>query len=634
MPRTETDPLALLRARFTSAVKAAFPALASEDIDPLITAGKQPEQGDYQSNVAMGLAKRVGKPPRDVAKAVVAHVEATGLLEPLTDASIAGPGFINVKFSAPALASFVAAMDTPTLGVASATPSQTMVVDLMGVNLAKQMHVGHLRSPIIGDAVARVLERLGHTVLRQNHVGDWGLNIAMTTARVMRLVREGSLNLDTLTLDDLDKAYTAAQKECQRDMDGLKAAQHWRMGPKAVAELEAQVDGATAAFLDARQTLLRLQAKEPETYAVWQKIYSVTMKVCVDVCTMLNVNVTNAHTAGESSYADELIPMVDDLVKRGIAIEDQGALIVRVDEPGTPWAERYGVIKEPCLIRKSDGGYLYATTDVCAVRRRVQKLGAERAIYVIDARQNLHLRQVYAASLKAGYSLHPATKQPAVLEHAAFGSVLGEDGRPFKTRSGDTVKLADLIQETFDRAGAAVRSKCEERGVTLTDAELAQTSRCVGIAALKYADLSTDRVKDYVFSFDRMLAFEGNTGPYQLYACVRIKNIFRKAADDGAGDAWKHAPIVVHEHAEKQLALALLRYPGALRSTADALEPHRLCAYLYEVAGAFSTFYDQCKVVNAPDASTRDARLKLCHITLRVLEDGLGVLGIPVPERM
>ena len=629
-PATPADPLALLRDRFTAAIHAAFPALAGEAVDPLITPSKQAELGDFQSNAAMGLSKRIGKPPREVAKAIAAKVDGAGLIEPLTEASIAGPGFINVKFSAPALAAMVIAMDTPALGAAPDPRPQTMVVDLMGVNLAKQMHVGHLRSPIIGDAIARVLERLGHTVIRQNHVGDWGLNIAMTTARVMRLVKEGSLSLDTLTLDDLDRAYATAQKECQRDTTGLEAARHWRMGPKIEAELDAQVGGATEAFLDARQTLIKLQAKDPGTYAVWQRIYAVTMKVCVDVCAMLHVNVTDEHTAGESSYADELVPMVADLEQRGIGVVDQGALVVRLDEPGTPWAQRYGVVKEPALIRKTDGGYLYATTDVCAVRRRVQKLGAERVIYVIDARQNLHLRQVYGASLRAGYSINPKTHEPALLEHAAFGSVLGEDGRPFKTRSGDTVRLADLIEETLERAGAAVRS----RNPDFSDGDARATAMCVGIAALKYGDLSTDRVKDYLFSFDRMLAFEGNTGPYLLYACVRVKNIFRKAADAGVGDAWKASPVRLGEHAEKQLALALLRYPSALRSTADALEPHRLCGYLYDLAGAFSTFYDACPVLAAPDAAARDARLKLCDITRRVLEDGLGVLGIPVPERM
>jgi len=621
------DPVAVLRARFAGAIKAAFPAVG-DDADPAIAPAKSPEHGDFQCNAAMALAKRVGKPPREVAKAIVAHAGIADLCEPLTDASIAGPGFINVRLRADALGAALVAMDTPDLGVERAADVQTIVVDLMGVNLAKQMHVGHLRSPIIGDAIARLFERQGHRVIRQNHVGDWGLNIAMTTARVMRLADAGRLDLDRLTLDDLDLAYTAAQRECQRDLAGLEAAKRWGMGPKAVAELEAQVEGATAAFADARRTLLALQQKEPHTYAVWRKIYDITMRVCVDVCAMLNVAVTDADSAGESSYADELAPMVEDLVKRGVAVEDQGALIIRLDNP--PPGET--PIKEPCLIRKSDGGWLYATTDICAVRRRVQKLGAHRAVYAVDARQALHLAQVYLASKIAGYATHPATGRFARLEHAAFGSVMGEDGRPFKTRSGDTVRLADLIRETFDRAGAAVRSKSEARGAALADDELARTARAVGVAALKYADLSTDRAKDYIFSFDRMLAFEGDTGPYLLYALVRIKNIFRKGKE--AGVAAGEAPFHVREPAEKQLALALLRYPAVIAAAANALEPHRLCQFLYELAGAFAAFYDKCPVLNAPDDATRGARLRLCALTGRVLEDGLAVLGIPAAERM
>jgi arginyl-tRNA synthetase len=628
------DPVALLRERFVGAIALAFPSLAGEAIDPLISPSKQPEHGDFQSNVAMSLGKRVGKAPREVANAIVAQVECAGLLEPFTKESVAGPGFINIRLSRDALASMLVSMDDASLGISRADRAQTIVVDLMGVNLAKQMHVGHLRSPIIGDAIARVLERMGHKVLRQNHVGDWGLNIAMTTARVMRLIESGTLRLDALTLDDLDRAYSDAQRANQRDLPGLEAARRWNMGPKIIAELEAQVEGASESFGEARQTLLKLQSKDPATYRVWEKIDDVTMGVCLEVCGLLGVSVTRDHNAGESSYADELAPMVEDLVARGVAVEDQGALVVRLDEPGTPWAERYGVIKEPCLIRKSDGGYLYATTDVCAVRRRVQVLGAERAVYVIDARQSLHLRQVFGASLKAGYSVHPRTNEPARLEHAAFGTVMGEDGRPFKTRSGDNIKLADLIRETFDRAGAAVRSKCEERGVALSPEELTHTSRCVGIAALKYADLSTDRSKDYTFSFDRMLAFEGNTGPYLLYACVRIKNILRKAADARAGESFRATPLLLREEGEKQLALALLRYPGSLTVTAESLEPHRLCAFLHDLAGAFSAFYDKCPVLNAPREDVRDSRLRLCALTLRVLEDALGTLGIPVPERM
>lgn len=623
------DPIRILSDRFAAAIRAAFPALGDAPIDTLVAASRQPEHADFQCNAAMPLGKRLGLPPRDVATKIVAHADVHDIAEPLTDKSIAGPGFINIRLRGDALATLVSRMDSPGLGLTPAAPPRRIVVDLMGVNLAKQMHVGHLRSPVIGDAIARTLERLGHSVIRQNHVGDWGLPIAMVTARLQRQAAGGLIDLDRLTLDDLDRAYREAQGECQRDTAGLDAVRRYGLGPKAAAELEEQVAGATEAFTRARETLVRLQAKEPATYAVWKRIADVTMKVCLDTCRRLHVNVTAEHSAGESSYADELSPMVDDLVSRGVAVPDQGALVVRLDEPGTPWADLYGVIKEPCLIRKTDGGYLYATTDVCAIRRRVQKLGAHRAVYVIDARQNLHLRQVFASSLKAGYSVHPQTREPARLEHAAFGAVLGEDGRPFKTRSGESVRLGDLIQETIDRATAAVR----ERSPDLSPGEAAAIAEAVGVTALKYADLCNDRARDYAFSFDRMLAFEGNTGPYLLYALVRIRSIFRKAAERGAGDAWRTAPFRVHEHAEKSLALALLRYPGVLAAVGETLDPHRLCQYLYDLAGAFAVFFDRCPVVQS-EPPVRDPRLRLCDLTARVLADALGVLGLPVPERM
>jgi arginyl-tRNA synthetase len=345
------------------------------------------------------------------------------------------------------------------------------------------------------------------------------------------------------------------------------------------------------------------------------------------------VKVSDADSAGESSYADELAALVDELLTRGIAAHDQGAVIVRLDAPPqVDGRAAWEPIKEPCLIRKTDGGFLYATTDIAAVRRRVQKLKAHRALYAIDARQMLHMKQVFASSRKAGFATHPSTGKPAVLEHAAFGSVLGEDGRPFKTRSGESVKLADLIRETFDRAGTAVKS----RNADLPAQELAQIGRAVGIAALKYADLSTDRTKDYTFSFDRMLAFEGDTGPYLLYALVRIKNILRKAQDaqQGIGDAWKTAPLSMSQPAEKQLALSLLKYPAALTGTAAACEPHRLCQFLYELAGSYASFYDKCPVLAAETPELRNARLRLCALTGRVLEDALSVLGIPAIERM
>ncbi len=618
----QRDPVQMLAERFREAIAGAYPQCA--DADPLISPCKDPRLGDFQCNAAMALGKRVGAKPRDVAMAIVNRAELSDIAEALSEGSIAGPGFINIRLKPAALAAMLVAMDGPSLGVEPGGDSQRVVVDLMGVNLSKQMHVGHLRSPIIGDAIARTLERLGHTVIRQNHVGDWGLPIAMVTERLMRLSRQGKIDLGKITLDDLDSAYKAAQGECQRDTEGLAACRRYGLGPKATAEFEEQVAGATEAFTRAREALVRLQAKEPETYGVWQRIYRVTMDVCLHVCATLRVNVTDEHTAGESSYADELAPMVADLEARGVAEHDQGALVVRVDTP------ELGGIKEPCLIRKSDGGFLYATTDIAGIRRRVQKLRAHRLVYVIDARQNLHLRQVFGASIKAGYAIHPETGRPARMEHAAFGSVLGEDGRPFKTRSGESVKLSDLIEETFSRAAGVVRS----RGSDLPEADVRTVAEGVGVAALKYADLSTDRIKDYTFSFDRMLAFEGNTGPYLLYALVRIRSIFRKAGERGMGDGWQDAPFPADEPAEKSLALALLRYPGSLRATGEALEPHRLCQYLYDLAGAFSSFFDQCPVLAACTDALRRSRLRLCDLTARVLADGLGVLGIPTLERM
>ncbi len=309
------------------------------------------------------------------------------------------------------------------------------------------------------------------------------------------------------------------------------------------------------------------------------------------------------------------------MVARGVATESDGALVVRCEG-----------IEEPCIVRKSDGGFLYATTDLAAIRRRVQKLGASRVIYVVDIRQSLHFKQVFQAARQAGYA-RTASGENALLEHAAFGTILGEDGRPFKSRSGENVKLAFLLQEAVERAMREVQSRSRD----LTEAEQRAIAEAVGIAAMKYADLSGDRVKDYVFSLDRMVAFEGNTGPYLQYALVRIRSIFRKAAERGiatSGASAASGGFVVTEPAEKALALTLLKYPGVVRSVGESLEPHRLCGYLYDLAGAFSSFFDACPVLAAESEGTRDARLRLCDLTARVLADGFGVLGLPVVERM
>ena len=610
-----TDPVTLLGERFTSAMSAAFGDRLPPDADPLITPSKQEKLGDYQSNAAMPLAKTLGMKPRDIASAIVAELNLSDIAEPLSDESIAGPGFINIRLRSDALAAMVEAIDAPGLGVRAAEP-ETIVVDLCGVNLAKQMHVGHLRATVIGDAMARTLEKLGHRVIRQNHVGDWGLPIALVSAKLKSEADAGRLDLGSVTLDDLDRLYREAKLESTADRKGLAAVHRFNLGPKAEAELEEQVKGAESALAAAKAWLVRLQAGDPEAVAVWQRLYEVTMGACLETCARLHANVTEEASAGESSYRDELPGIVAELEASGITELDDGALIVRNE----------GL--DPTLVRKSDGGYLYATTDLAGVKRRVQTLGADRVIYCVDARQALHFKQVFETARRAGFATHDG--QTASLEHAPFGMVLGEDGRPFKTRSGENVKLADVIDEAIQRAGVIVGEKNPE----LSADERQTIAETVAVAALKYADLSSERIKDYVFSYDRMLAFEGNTGPYLLYAVVRIRSIFRKAAEQGVEAGFASAPLLLNEPAEKRLALALLRYPSTVRSVADSLEPHRMCGYLYELAGLFSSFFESCPVLRAPDDAARLSRLRLCDLTARVLADGLDALGIQTLERM
>ncbi len=617
------DPLQLLSERFQAAIRAAFPLLEG-DPDPLISAARNPQFGDFQSNAAMPLGKALGKPPREVAAAIVKHLDIADIAEPVTDKAIAGPGFINIRLRPDALAALLGTLDATGLGLDAADAGAThdahpVVVDLCGVNLAKQMHVGHLRSILIGDALVRTLTRLGRNVLPQNHVGDWGLPIAMVVTKLAALSSAGKLDLDTLKLDDLEKHYRDAQAECAADEAGLAAAKKWWSHPKAVAELDAQVSGARESLAAAKATLVKLQTHDAATLAVWQRIVDITMRECLNTCVRLNADIRPEHSAGESSYAEELAPMVADLLARGVAEYDDGAVVVRVEG-----------IEEPCLIQKSPqggGGYLYATTDLAAVRRRVQKLGASRVIYCVDARQSLHFRQVFGAARKAGFDVLPDGTH-ALLEHAANGTILGEDGKPFKTRSGDNVKLADLIDEAIERAGPVIAAKNPD----LSAAELAATAKVLGVAAIRYAELSSDRARDYVFSFDRMLAAEGNTGPYLLYALVRIKSIFRKAGDALPGFA--DAAVMLNTPEEKTLALALLRFPSAARSVADALEPHRMCQYLYDLAGAFSAFFTACPVLKAETPQLLASRLRLCDLTRRVLEEGFQMLGIPTVERM
>ncbi len=620
-----SDPLQILGDRFRAAIVAAFPGLDPAAADPQISPSRNPKFGDYQSNAAMGLAKTLGGQPREVAQRIVERLDVSDIAEPVTQASIAGPGFINVTLRAEALAGLLGEMDTARLGIEPTSPPETVVVDLMGVNLAKQVQVWHLRSTVIGDAIARTFERLGDRVIRQNHLGDWGLQIAMVTAKLIELERQGRVSFDRLTLDDLDAMYKLAQAEGDADEAGLEAARRWNMGPKVLAEMAAQVSGAREAMEAAKRTLVALQSGDPATVAAWERISRITLDACLAVCARLKANVTVEHSAGESSYRHELAGVVADLEKRGIATESEGALVVQLEG-----------LADPLLVRKSDGGFIYATTDLAAIRRRVQRLSADRVIYVVDARQSLHFQQVFAAAIKAGYARNPRTGKTAELRHAAFGTMLGEDGRPYKSRSGESVKLTDMLDEAIARAGAAVAAKSPE----LPERERAEIAGRVAIAAIKYADLSTERTKDYVFSYDRMMSFEGNTGPYLLYALVRIKSIFRKAAERLGEEAIGRArsggagPFRLGMAEEKTLALAILRYPGVVDTVAESLEPHRLCQYLYDLAGSFSAFFQQCPVIQAPDDETRWARLRLCGLTDRVLSDGLSLLGIEPLERM
>lgn len=618
MSQPAFDPVQILTERFQAAIVAAFPAAGM--VDPLISPGRNPKFGDFQCNAAMSLAKQLGKQPREVASAILKHVQLGDLAEPLTDANVAGPGFINITLKTQSLAALLGALDTPELGVAAQGQGHTVVVDLCGVNLAKQMHVGHLRSTIIGDALARVLARVGYTVIRQNHVGDWGLPIAMVTAKLMQIEASGN-DTSKLNLDGLEKLYRDAKVDCDADEKGLAAAQKFNLGPKVLAELTAQVEGAREALAKAKATLLGLQSHDERIVRVWQRIADITLGECLKTCARLNTIVTTEHSAGESSYAEELAPLVEDLIKRSIAESSSGALVVRVEG-----------IEEPCLVRKSDGGFLYATTDMAAIRRRVQKFKADRVIYCVDSRQALHFKQVFGAAAKAGFATLPGTSVKAVLQHAGFGTVLGEDGRPFKTRSGDNVKLADLLDEATERAAKVAAEKNPELSLD----ERRAVAEAVGIAAIKYADLSNDRIKDYVFSFDRMLAFEGNTGPYLLFALVRMRSIVRKAIERDALAASKltGAAISIAAVEEKALALQLLRYPSAVRSVAETLEPHRLCGFLYELAQAFSSFVTNCPVLQAPDDATKLSRLRICNLADRVLTDGLQLLGIRQLDRM
>jgi len=606
-----------LRQAIGEAIGAAFgPSFA--DADPAVRPSQNPDHGDFQCNAALALSKQVGAKPREVAERILAAAPAA-LAALVETPEIAGPGFINLRLRPDALAAQLAALDTPTLGIEPVVAAHAIVIDLCGVNVAKQLHVGHLRATVIGDCLARIFERLGRTVWRENHLGDWGLPIAMVLWRL----RHDGVDLDRLTLEDLNRAYRAGQAAARDDRTGLAAAHACHCGPHRIIELQEQNAGAAEAQEAARTTLVALQGGDPDLQRDWRKLIDVTMREMYETASILNVRLGPEHERGESFFRDRLAATVQAFLDAGLAVEDDGALVVRFEDR-----------ERPLLIRKRDGGFLYATTDLSALRFRVQELDGERVIYVVDARQRDHFKDVFDAVRLIGWDTLPdGTRSEFV--HIGFGTVLGRDRRPLKTRSGENFTLQALLDEAVTRGRDEVRRRAEDPSSptnTMSPETLDDIGRAVSIAAVKYADLGTDLVRDYVFDLDRMVAFEGDTGPYLQYAHARTCSIIARA--DVAAATIASAPIRIDEPAERRLALALLRYPQVVADVARSLEPHRLCGYLRSLAEHYSAFYNACPVVKADSAALRDSRLRLCDLTRRVLRDGLDLLGIEAPERM
>ncbi len=576
------DPRAALGARLQAAVAKAFGADHAA-VDPMV---RRSERADFQADLAMGLAKTLKRPPRQVAEAVVAAADLADICERV---EIAGPGFVNLVLRPEFLESALAAVARDErLGVPLAAVKDRVVVDYSGPNVAKEMHVGHLRSTIIGDALARLLVFAGHEVIPQNHIGDWGTPFGMLIEHLLDVGEGGARS----SMGELSDFYRAARAKFDSD-------------PK---------------FADrARQRVVLLQAGEESTLALWRQLVELSQQYFSSVYDRLGVGLRNEHVRGESAYNKALGEIAAELESRGLASINDGALCAF--PPG--FTNRDGE-PLPLIVRKQDGGYGYGATDLAALRYRTQSLGGTRLLYVVGAPQAQHLAMVFAVGAQAGWLVPPARA-----EHVAFGTVLGADKKTFKSRAGDTVRLTHLLDEAVERA----ETELVKRNSQADDVARRELAAQIGIGAVKYADLANDRIKDYVFDWDRMLAAEGRTGPYLQYAHARINSIFRRATEGGvmreAGSAIK-----LIEPAERKLALELLDFATAVHEAGETLRPHRLAGYLYELATAFTAFFETCPVLKAPDEALRASRLALCDLTARVLARGLGLLGIAAPERM
>ena len=626
--------------------QAAFAAAGIADSPVVLQPTKNAEHGDFQINGVMGAAKKAKQNPRELAQKVAEVLADNAVIE---SAEVAGPGFINLRLRPEFLAQNIqTALNDARFGVAKTDKPQTVVIDYSSPNLAKEMHVGHLRSSIIGDSISRVLEFMGNTVIRQNHVGDWGTQFGMLVAYLVEQQKDNA----AFELADLEQFYRAAKVRFDED----------------------------PAFADtAREYVVKLQGGDETVLALWKQFVDISLSHAQAVYDTLGLKLRPEDVAGESKYNDDLQPVVDDLVQKGLAVEDDGAKVVFLDE----FKNKDG---EPAafIVQKQGGGFLYASTDLACLRYRIGRLKADRLLYVVDHRQALHFEQLFTTSRKAGY-----LPEDAKAEFIGFGTMMGKDGKPFKTRSGDTVKLVDLLDEAINRAEQVVKEKNPKWQLTteledglkkissltnsdnlknklkynlenkkleitlendvvyhlpidkidkivrgaeeytdtaLSDAE--KIARVVGIGAVKYADLSKNRTSDYVFDWDAMLSFEGNTAPYLQYAYTRVQSVFRKA---GEWDAT--APTVLTEPLEKQLAAELLKFEDVLQSVADTAYPHYLAAYLYQIATLFSRFYEACPILKS-EGATRNSRLQLAKLTGDTLKQGLELLGIDVLDVM
>ncbi|WP_449554156.1 arginine--tRNA ligase [Lelliottia amnigena] len=573
---------ALLSEKVSQALIAAG---APADCEPQVRQSAKVQFGDYQANGVMAVAKKLGMPPRQLAELVLTHLDLNGIANKV---EIAGPGFINIFLDPAFLASHVdAALKSERLGVAQ-PKAETIVVDYSAPNVAKEMHVGHLRSTIIGDAAVRTLEFLGHKVIRANHVGDWGTQFGMLIAFLEKQQQE---NAGEMALADLEGFYREAKKHYDED----------------------------AAFAErARSYVVKLQGGDEYFREMWRKLVDITMSQNQLAYNRLNVTLTRDDVMGESLYNPMLPGIVADLKAKKLAVESEGATVVFLDEYKNKEGEPMGVI-----IQKKDGGYLYTTTDIACAKYRYETLHADRVLYYIDSRQHQHLMQAWTIVRKAGYV--PETVQ---LEHHMFGMMLGKDGKPFKTRAGGTVKLSDLLDEALERA----RRLVAEKNPDMPAEELEKLANAVGIGAVKYADLSKNRTTDYIFDWDNMLAFEGNTAPYMQYAYTRVLSVFRKANIDES--ALANAAVVITEDREAQLAARLLQFEETLTVVAREGTPHVMCSYLYDLAGLFSGFYEHCPILSADNEEARNSRLKLAQLTAKTLKLGLDTLGIETVERM